>query len=222
MTIGFVSFRGAKDASLENEEPLVIAADYCSERIASIGSYNFRHRPTINYMGSGFYVGDGRHVVTNAHVVTAVLRKAGKENLRVFLKSDRDQQGRVATVVAIDELHDVALLKVSGPKEKVFELDIKKPMTGRSVCVMGFPISSILGFQPLFHEGTVSALVPAVMPMPRGVKLKQKLKKHLRKPYNMYQLNIIMYPGNSGSALVDARTHKVIGIINSVIGAFDS
>ncbi len=218
ITAGFVNQNSAMQSALKNEEPLVVAANYCTPRVVSIGTYNFKHRPTINYAGSGFYVGDGRHVVTNAHVIASILKKTSIKNLRVFLKTDKDQQGRVAKVVAVDALHDIALLKVDGPKQQVFSLDIKKPLTGRSICVMGFPIGSILGFQPLFHEGTVSATVPAVLPMPRGVKLTEKLKKHIENPYNMYQLNIIMYPGNSGSPLVDTKSHKVIGIINSVMG----
>ncbi len=218
MLICFASPNKATDIQTDREEPLVVAAAYAKDRVVSVGVYDRLKRPTLLYMGSGFFVGDGHHVATNAHVVDAVLKHSDAQHMRVFLKSDRAPHGRPAQVVAIDRLHDVAILKVAGRKSPTFSLDIKRPMTGRGICVMGYPIGAILGFEPLFHDGTISAVVPAVKPMPRGVKLTERLKKHIQNPYNMYQLNIIMYPGNSGSVLIDTRTRKAIGIINSVMG----
>jgi S1-C subfamily serine protease len=40
--------------------------------------------------------------------------------------------------------------------------------------------------------------------------------KKLRDPFMVYQLDATAYPGNSGSAMYDAKTGKVIGIINKV------
>jgi S1-C subfamily serine protease len=40
--------------------------------------------------------------------------------------------------------------------------------------------------------------------------------KRLQSPYNVFQLDAIAYPGNSGSPLYDESTGKVVGILNKV------
>jgi S1-C subfamily serine protease len=38
----------------------------------------------------------------------------------------------------------------------------------------------------------------------------------MRNPFDVYQLDAIAYPGNSGSAVYRASTGEVIGVMNSV------
>jgi S1-C subfamily serine protease len=38
----------------------------------------------------------------------------------------------------------------------------------------------------------------------------------MRDPYNVFQLDAIAYPGNSGSPLYDPGSGQVVGVINSV------
>jgi S1-C subfamily serine protease len=38
----------------------------------------------------------------------------------------------------------------------------------------------------------------------------------MRNPYVVYQLDMVAYPGNSGSPVYDVDTGKVIGVVNSV------
>ena len=60
------------------------------------------------------------------------------------------------------------------------------------------------------------AVVPAVLPLPTGAKLTPELSEAIRHPYNLYQLDLVAYPGNSGSPLYDPDDGAVHGIVNSV------
>ena len=42
------------------------------------------------------------------------------------------------------------------------------------------------------------------------------LLKHLKDPYNVFQLDATAYPGNSGSPVYRVSTGKLIGVINKV------
>mgnify|MGYP006381527409 CR=1 FL=1 len=41
--------------------------------------------------------------------------------------------------------------------------------------------------------------------------------KRIRSPFEVYQLDAVAYPGNSGSPVYDVRTGRVVGVINSVL-----
>ena len=38
----------------------------------------------------------------------------------------------------------------------------------------------------------------------------------MRNPFDVYQLDVVAYPGNSGSPVYNIETGKVIGVVNSV------
>ena len=40
--------------------------------------------------------------------------------------------------------------------------------------------------------------------------------RHLRTPYDVFQLDATAYPGNSGSPVFEPATGRVIGVLNSV------
>ena len=49
-----------------------------------------------------------------------------------------------------------------------------------------------------------------------GSQLTAATVRRLRAPFDVYQLDAVAYPGNSGSALYRVGSGEVIGIINSV------
>lgn len=201
----------------EQADPYVEAVARIRPSVVGIGSYNFRDRPTVQYAGTGFVVEDGLMVVTNQHVVEAIRGRDQLDQLRVFFPDATAVDGRPATLIAEDRHHDVALLRIGGPAAPAVTLKDAPPAQGQSVGIMGYPIGLQLGLVPATHRGVIAAIVPAVLPLPTGVKLTPELAEAIRRPYNLYQLDMVVYPGNSGSPLFDAADGKVIGIINKTL-----
>jgi len=193
--------------------------------VVAVGIYNAKGTPTVVYAGTGFVVADGQSVVTNAHVVEAMRKNI--EQLRVFFPDPPQQasgipdarpvEGRKATVVVEDRVHDLALLRFEGRPVAALSLSAVEPPQGRSVGIIGYPIGMALGLVPAVHKGVVAAVVPAVLPLPKGAPTNPLLLETLRDPYNIYQLDLLVFPGNSGSPLFDAHNGKVIGIINKTL-----
>ena len=188
--------------------------------VLAVGTYHFKHTPTAQYFGSGFVIGDGNMVVTNAHVVDMAIKEHGREFLTVFKPESRPREGRRAIVVVRDPFHDVAVMRIAGPPLSPLRLNTKTRLRpGRAIGILGYPIGMRLGVIPAVHKGVVSAVVPAVRPLPKGAKLTPELARAIRHPYDLYQLDLVVYPGSSGSPLFDARTGEVVGIINKTLAA---
>lgn len=186
--------------------------------VVAIGTYKQNDQPSVRYFGTGFAVAQGNLIVTNAHVVDA-LRNAGLlENMRLYLPDTTSIEGISGTLVASDAHHDVALIRPSRPILPALDLEMSRtPNQGETVGVLGYPIGMALGVVPTVHKGVISAVVPAVLPLPRGAKLTPELAEAIRRPYMLYQLDMVVYPGNSGSPLLDGETGKVLGVINKTL-----
>ena len=87
---------------------------------------------------------------------------------------------------------------------------------GQDILMTGFPIGSILGLYPATHKGMIAALTPDVIPSVNSSQLTMTMRNRLENPFMIYQLDMTAYPGNSGSAIYDADTGMVIGILNKV------
>jgi serine protease Do len=176
-------------------------------------------KPTRRLLGSGFAVntGDRHYVVTNAHVIPDDLDTVNLEQLVVFTGRGTLASQRVATVVARDEEHDLALLRYQGTPLPALSLAADTMIrAGEVVAFTGFPIGAVLGLYPATHSGIVAAITPAARVADRGAQLTPQQMRRLRRPYDVYQLDAIAYPGNSGSAVYSAETGEVIGVVNSV------
>jgi S1-C subfamily serine protease len=186
--------------------------------VVAVGSYSPKERPSVRYYGTGFSIFDGTLVVTNQHVIDALARTGHLEDLRLYLPDTTSIEGLDARVVASDAHHDVALLQVDKPILPPLQLEIARtPRQGETIGILGYPIGMALGVTPAAHKGVISAVVPAVLPLPRGVKLTPELAEAIRRPYHLYQLDMVVYPGNSGSPLLDGQTGRVLGIINKTL-----
>jgi len=200
------------------DEAMIRATKEIRPSVVAIGSYLRTDAPTVKYFGTGFVVTDGLTVVTNAHVVEALRQQQRLDSMRVFFPDTRDVDGREAKVLIEDKYHDVALIQFGGRPGKAVKLGpAEDPEQGTSVAILGYPIGTMLGLVPAVHQGVVGAIVPAVLPLPVGVKMTPELQAALKNPYNLYQLDMVAFPGNSGSPLFDPHDGSVIGIINMTL-----
>ena len=185
--------------------------------VVAIGTYQSTRRPPANLRGTGFVVADGSHVITNAHVLPETLDDGHREILAVFVGEGPNGQLRPTEKVAVDEEHDIALLRISGPALPALALgDDTTVMEGQGVAFTGFPIAPVLGLYPVTHRGIIASITPAAVAPPSSRLLDNQMIRRLEENYPVFQLDATAYPGNSGSPLYDAETGDVIGIVSSV------
>lgn len=181
-----------------------------------VGITTFRvMRPLASHLaGTGFAVGDGRHIVTNAHVIRIDPGK-GQQALFALVRNGSEVDRRTLTIVAEDPAHDLALLRMSGEPLPAISLreDPELLPEGSSIAVTGFPIGTVLGLYPATQTGIVSARPPNISPQPDSRFLDAAFVTAPR--YEVYQLDMVAYPGHSGSPLYSAKTGEVVGILNA-------
>lgn len=172
-----------------------------------------RHQPR----GTGFAVAP-RVVVTNAHVLPPKLDADRRETYAVFTPAERNRMTmRKAELLRRDEDHDLALLRVDGSSLSALKLGHGSAVQeGQAIAFTGYPLVGALGLHPATHRGIVSAIAPVVLPAGSSRELKPEVIKRLGKPFDILQLDVTAYPGNSGSPLYAVDTGRVIGVINSV------
>jgi serine protease Do len=186
--------------------------------IVGIGTYQKTRSPSVQFLGTGFVVADGLHVVTNAHVLPSALNSENREVLIILAGTGKNPEPREASTIAIDDNHDLALIKIEGDPLPAVRLgDSGAVREGQSLFFTGYPIGTVLGLHPVTHRSMVSAITPIVLPSLHSKQLDEKMIKRLRAaPYMVFQLDAVAYPGNSGSPLYDPENGKVYGIINMV------
>jgi len=209
----------AAGPSADPGDPFVDATALMRQSVVAIGTYNRRTRPTVGFFGSGFVIGHGNLAITNAHVVAAVEDQGLIDSLRVYPPNGGRAEARTASVLAADATHDLALLSFDGPPMQPVRIDTDEPAPGQAVGVLGFPIGMKLGAVPAVHRGVVAAVVPAVLPLPAGQRMTRELAGAIDDPYNLYQLDLLVFPGHSGSPVYDGRSGAVVGVINKTLAS---
>lgn len=185
--------------------------------IVGVGSYLPTRAPQGQLFGTGFVVDDGYHVITNAHVAQKKLKASAKEKLVVFVGTGKQGKMRDARILAVDEAHDLALLRISGPAMPALSIgDSEVVREGESYAFTGFPLGFILGLYPATHRGIISSITPIATPVSDSKQLTPDLIKRLKDSYRVFQLDATAYPGNSGSPLFNKDTGEVVGVINRV------
>ncbi len=186
--------------------------------IVAIGTFQKTRNPGFQFRGTGFVVGDGTLVATNAHVLPASLDDANRETLVVVTMASGEAQPRTAIKLAMDEDHDVALVRISGRPMQPLKLgDAGKVRDGESYLFTGYPIGAALGLYPATHRAMIAAIIPISIPLPNAQNLDAKIVRRLRSgSFPALQLDATAYPGNSGSPLYHPETGEVVAIINMV------
>ena len=173
--------------------------------------------PPVKFRGTGFIVGNGRRVITNHHVIPETLDVENKESLAIFTGRGKKAKARKAWLVRSDPDHDLALLEITGAPLPAMDLaNGTRVREGGDVAITGFPIGMVLGLYPVTHKGIIAAITPMVIPAISSRTLTAKQIKRIRNPFDVYQLDAVSYPGNSGSPVYNIKTGRVIGVINSV------
>lgn len=184
-----------------------------------VGSYRSTDSPRFRMRGSGFVVGDGSLVITNFHVLPEASENMANASMVVQVRrAGGDLSMRQATVVQVDKVHDLALLRFEGAPAPVMRIgDSNAAREGQAVAFMGFPIGGALGFSPVTHRAMISSITPAAMPTPTARQLNAATIRSVRDgAFNIFQLDGTAYPGNSGGPLFDPESGDVLGVVNMV------
>jgi S1-C subfamily serine protease len=209
-------FIGLLYSSVTNAN-LVDTVSMVTPSVVGIGVYTPTGRQKNQLNGTGFVVGDGTYIVTNNHVINTELDESLLQKLAVFTGKGPAAKVRLATLIATDKEHDLAILKIEGktlPALTLAKNDFIKE--GSSIAFTGFPIGAVLGLYPVTHRGIIAAVTPTIIPVDDSRQLSIAMLKRLRDPYLVYQLDATAYPGNSGSAMYDVKNGEVVGVINKV------
>ena len=168
-------------------------------------------------LGTGFVVGEGNIIATNFHVLPELLDILNNQELAVFVGRGRDARIRLAEVIAEDPEHDLALLRIEGDPLPVLSLgDADSVREGELMVFTGFPIGAVLGLYPVTHRGIVSSITPMAHQAENSADLSPAQIRRMRNPFDVFQLDAIAYPGNSGSPVYKESSGEVIGVLNSV------
>ena len=184
-----------------------------------IGTYKATNSPRFALRGTGFVVADGNLAITNAHVVPPSSEDMTGVDLVVQVRRGATElQMRRATVVEIDRVHDLALLRFEGPAVPALTVgDSDTVREGQIIAYTGFPIGGALGFSPVTHRGMVSSITPIVLPSATSQQLTERNIRSMREgSFNIFQLDGTAYPGNSGGPVFDPQTGSVVAVINMV------
>jgi len=184
--------------------------------IVAVGTYMPKRSPRAVFLGTGFVIANGGLIVTNAHVLPKKIDYKSVEKIAVFVRENKQVRMIEAKTLAVDEKHDIAILRLVSTVLPAMRLSNQITREGQSIAFTGYPIGMVLGLHPVTHRGIVSAISPIVLPVLRAGQLNAKLMRRLKDPYEVYQLDATAYPGNSGSPVYDQSTGQVIGIINKV------
>jgi S1-C subfamily serine protease len=146
------------------------------------------YRPSILASGTCFAVDPNGLLLTSQHVVD------GADTVVVGFPG---RQGVVAEIIKEDFRNDLALLRISDPTPDYLALGrAADSRVGDVVFTAGFPAPELLGMEPKFTEGVLSA------------------KSGLGDLPTLLQLTVPIQPGNSGGPVLNSRG-EVIAIATS-------
>ena len=158
------------------------------------GQNPYDYRQPSEWSGTGWMLNKG-YVVTNHHVVnnarTIVLK---------FMRGDQmlEYSGEVA---AMDEEHDIAIIKITDSKFNGFgtlPYAVKTSLAdvGESVFVLGYPLTTTMGDEIKLTTGIISS------------------HSGFEGNKAQYQISAPVQPGNSGGPLFD-DDGNVVGVVNA-------
>ncbi len=151
------------------------------------------HRRRVKSLGSGVVISADGDIVTNAHVVE------GAEEIVVILMGGKEYQ---ATVVGVDNVSDIALLKIKGENFAYARLGSSvEVIIGEWVVALGNPFGLFnVNYKPTATIGIVSS---------KSLNFGKQQSGRIYQ--DMIQTDASINTGNSGGPLVNADA-EVIGI----------
>ncbi len=193
-----------------NNSGVFNAEGHTPEEVANIAVYQNVNRGVVNITtrsaenffllegvsegsGSGCVLDTSGHILTNYHVVEDV-KQAG-----VTLFNGKSYE---ASLVGADPINDLAVLKISAPKESLFPVhlgDSSRLRVGMRVYAIGNPF----GLERTMTTGIISSL---------NRSLKVRAGRTIR---SIIQIDAAVNPGNSGGPLLDSHG-RLIGINTAI------
>lgn len=162
----------------QQKRPTIEAPENGDNRIISAAS------------GSGFTVSLDGHVITNEHVI--------KGCKQVYVRVD--DADLPANIIAIDKMHDLALLKADFKPKKVLSLSRSNPELLQEIYVAGYPFGLRISSSVKVTKGIVSSLTG------------------IGDNYSNIQIDAALQTGNSGGPIIDTYGN-VIGVAVSKLDA---
>lgn len=164
------------------------ASLYVARLKSRLAAQPSRSTPSSASLGTGFVVTLDGLLVTSFHVIEG--------SAMVSAKCGR-QDWATVEVVKTDQANDLAVLRLPNYKGDALPLGRAGNLhAGDRVYTLGFPAPELLGVEPKFTDGVVSALSG-----PSGA-------------YSMMQITIPVQPGNSGGPVV-SENGDVVGVVAS-------
>lgn len=162
---------------------------YCSLLFSSYLLYA-QANPVWDGSGTGFIVNSNGFIITAAHVV----RNAQQIQVNLNGKSWD------ASVLSIDEKHDIALIVIEATGLKALSLaNSNSVQLGEDIRAVGYPLSSIVGSTLKISRGSISGITSI------------DAQRYL-------QIDAAVNPGNSGGPILNDKGN-VLGIVNSRLSA---
>lgn len=208
----------ASTHSVLSTADIVATIERVKPSIVVVGIYNKTSSPQFQMRGTGFVIASGNLIATNAHVLPEINDPASQISILPIAELRTSSRIHIATILARDPQHDLAILRFDGPQLPTVQLsNSDTAREGQSVAFTGFPIGGALGFSPVTHRGMISSITPIALPGNSSRQINEKLIRQLKQgTFNIFQLDATAYPGNSGSPIFDTETGEVMGILNMV------
>lgn len=148
--------------------------------------------------GSGFFI-NRSDVVTNHHVVKPAID--GEAEITLVIGGDTKTPKVVrATLVAVDEALDLALLRTSHKSRAYLSFESERRLrVTEPVWVIGFPFGALPGLEATVTSGTISSL-----------------RRDEDGTLQKVQIDAAVNRGNSGGPVINALG-KVVGVTRAVI-----
>jgi len=163
----------------------------------------FGYEREVAGIGSGFAIAEGGYILTNAHVVQGAVE---------IIVSTTDGGDHPAELIGLDELSDLALLKIDQglPVPRLGDSD--GLVTGEPAIALGNPFGYLLSnAEPTVTVGVISGVGRHILPTAYGDSRRGEQSIYA----DMIQTDASINPGNSGGPLVNADG-EVVGV-NSTI-----
>ncbi|MBH9576308.1 S1 family peptidase [Inhella proteolytica] len=221
MALAFALAAGPAVPALAQTQALPKLIEASKPGVVLVGTHSLTDSPRFGFRGTGFVVEQGRFVVTNAHVLPPpdALDSERRVVIQAWQGGSRWEQREVRTV-ALARAHDLVLLQVEGaPLPGSLKLAPEALVReGTEIALMGFPVGGVLGFSHVTHRGIVASVTGIALPQPSAQALNERAIRQIREgSFDIYQLDAVAYPGNSGGPLFDVANGTVIGVINMVL-----
>ncbi len=198
----------SKSTAISNAVELAspgVVGIYRSQEIVMRTWGGYRNLKPVSSNGSGFLVSEDGYVLTNAHNIKDNFLRPSvittDINITVVIPGG---DAFKASIVGLDMISDIALLKIDGKKFDYCKLgDSDDVKVGEWAIALGNPRNLISNaqYQPIASAGIVSAINADFSLDSQSGKLLD----------NMIQTDASLNPGNSGGPLIDANG-SVIGI----------